>query len=116
MFEFLNISLSKGKKNPAGFLLASAVMATDGSTSRSASPRSSSEGAFPRSPREEEEDDEKEALKWAAHEKLPSLGLQERQRLIDKLVKVTDVDNEKFMLKLRYRFDRLFSFISSFSR
>ncbi|KAH9724818.1 ABC transporter G family member 40 [Citrus sinensis] len=82
-------------------------MATDGSTSRSASPRSSSEGAFPRSPREEEEDDEKEALKWAAHEKLPSLGLQERQRLIDKLVKVTDVDNEKFMLKLRYRFDRV---------
>lgn len=116
MFEFLNISLSKGKKNPAGFLLASAVMATDGSRSRSASPRSSSEGAFPRSPREEEEEDEKEALKSAAHEKLPSLGLQERQRLIDKLVKVTDVDNEKFMLKLRYRFDRLFSFISSFSR
>ncbi|KAH9780878.1 ABC transporter G family member 40 [Citrus sinensis] len=82
-------------------------MATNGSSSRSASPRSSSEGAFPRSPREEEEEDEKEALKWAAHEKLPSLGLQERQRLIDKLVKVTDVDNEKFMLKLRYRFDRV---------
>ncbi|KAL9437855.1 hypothetical protein AB3S75_023679 [Citrus x aurantiifolia] len=82
-------------------------MATDGSRSRSASPRSSSEGAFPRSPREEEEEDEKEALKWAAHEKLPSLGLQERRRLIDKLVKVTDVDNEKFMLKLRYRFDRV---------
>ena len=93
-------------------------------------------GAFSRSSREE---DDEEALKWAALEKLPTynrlrkgilttsrgeanevdvynLGLQERQRLIDKLVKVTDVDNEKFMLKLRYRFDRLFSFISSFSR
>ncbi|KAL9463301.1 hypothetical protein AB3S75_001164 [Citrus x aurantiifolia] len=84
-------------------------------------------GAFSRSSREE---DDEEALKWAALEKLPTynrlrkgilttsrgeanevdvynLGLQERQRLIDKLVKVTDVDNERFLLKLKNRIDRV---------
>ena len=89
---------------------------------------SASEGAFSRSSRRDEVDDE-EALKWAALEKLPTynrlrkgllstpsghgneidvdnLGLQERQLLIDKLVKVPDVDNEKFLLKLKNRFDR----------
>ncbi|KAK9232149.1 hypothetical protein WN943_022392 [Citrus x changshan-huyou] len=90
---------------------------------------SASEGAFSRSSRRDEVDDE-EALKWAALEKLPTynrlrkgllstpsghgneidvdnLGLQERQLLIDKLVKVPDVDNEKFLLKLKNRFDRV---------
>ncbi|KAK9229260.1 hypothetical protein WN944_022219 [Citrus x changshan-huyou] len=76
------------------------------------------------------EDDDEEALKWAALEKLPTcnrlkkgiltssrgeanevdvcnLGPQERQRLIDKLVKVADVDNEAFLLKLKNRIDRV---------
>ncbi|KAH9714793.1 ABC transporter G family member 40 [Citrus sinensis] len=89
--------------------------------------RSTSGGAFSRSLRREEEE---EALKWAALEKLPTynrlkkgilstssghaneidvddLGLQERQRLINKLVKVADVDNEKFLLKLKNRIDRV---------
>ncbi|KAH9666384.1 ABC transporter G family member 40 [Citrus sinensis] len=89
--------------------------------------RSTSGGAFSRSSRREEEE---EALKWAALEKLPTynrlkkgilstssghaneidvddLGLQERQRLINKLVKVADVDNEKFLLKLKNRIDRV---------
>ena len=98
--------------------------------------RSTSEGAFSRSSREEEDDEE--ALKWAALEKLPTydrlrkgilttssgraneidvdnLGPQERKWLIDKLVNVTDVDNEKFLLKLRDRIDRYnFIFFQSF--
>ncbi|KAK9232152.1 hypothetical protein WN943_022395 [Citrus x changshan-huyou] len=76
------------------------------------------------------EEDDEEALKWAALEKLPTynrlkkgiltssrgeanevdvcnLGPQERQRLIDKLVKVADVDNEEFLLKLKNRIDRV---------
>ena len=88
--------------------------------------RTSSVGAFSKSLREE---DDEEALKWAALEKLPTynrlrkgllttsrgeafevdvsnLGLQQRQRLINKLVKVTEVDNEKFLLKLKSRIDR----------
>ncbi|KDO58224.1 hypothetical protein CISIN_1g000524mg [Citrus sinensis] len=89
--------------------------------------RTSSVGAFSKSLREE---DDEEALKWAALEKLPTynrlrkgllttsrgeafevdvsnLGLQQRQRLINKLVKVTEVDNEKFLLKLKSRIDRV---------
>ncbi|GAY62366.1 hypothetical protein CUMW_217170 [Citrus unshiu] len=85
-------------------------------------------GAFSMSSRGEEDDEE--ALKWAALEKLPTynrlkkgiltssrgeanevdvcnLGPQERQRLIDKLVKVADVDNEEFLLKLKNRIDRV---------
>ena len=83
-------------------------------------------GAFSRSSREE---DDEEALKWAAIEKLPTynrlkkgllttsqgeafevdvsnLGPQERQRLINKLVTVPEVDNEKFLLKLKNRIER----------
>ncbi|KDO58233.1 hypothetical protein CISIN_1g000541mg [Citrus sinensis] len=85
-------------------------------------------GAFSMSSRGEEDDEE--ALKWAALEKLPTynrlkkgiltssrgeanevdvcnLGPQERQRIIDKLVKVADVDNEEFLLKLKNRIDRV---------
>ena len=88
---------------------------------------SATAGAFSMSSRGEEDDEE--ALKWAALEKLPTynrlkkgiltssrgeanevdvcnLGPQERQRLIDKLVKVADVDNEEFLLKLKNRIDR----------
>lgn len=74
------------------------------------------------------EDDEK-ALKWAALERLPTyrrlrkglltsshgetnevevekLGVQERKSLMNKLVSDTEVDNEKFLLKLKKRLDR----------
>ena len=86
----------------------------------------SSVEVFSRSSREE---DDEEALKWAALEKLPtfrrmergilteengqareidvrSLGLSERQNLIQRLVKVDGNDNEKFLLKLKERIDR----------
>ncbi|KAM0034718.1 putative ABC-type xenobiotic transporter [Helianthus debilis subsp. tardiflorus] len=82
---------------------------------------------FSRSSREE---DDEEALKWASLEKLPTfdrlrkgllfgstgpsneidvdnLGFDQRQHLLDRLVKVADEDNEKFLLKLRRRIDRV---------
>lgn len=92
----------------------------------SSSWRNNSAGAFSITSRDE---DDEEALIWAALEKLPTynrlkkgiltastgaanevdvhkLGLLERQRLIDKLVKVADVDNEQLLLKLKNRIDR----------
>ena len=80
---------------------------------------------FSRSLREEDE----EALKWAALEKLPTfdrlrkgilttskgesseidihdLGSEERKKLLERLVRVTEVDNEKFLLKIRDRIHR----------
>lgn len=83
---------------------------------------------FSRSSRGNEEDDE-DALKWAALEKLPtylriqrgilteaegptreidikSLGWIERRNLIERLVKIAEEDNEKFLLKLKERIDR----------
>lgn len=81
---------------------------------------------FSRSSREE---DDEEALKWAALEKLPTfdrlrkgifttshgdaneidvhnLGLEERQKLLERLVKVAEVDIEKLLLKFKNRVDR----------
>lgn len=81
---------------------------------------------FSRSSRDE---DDEETLKWAAIEKLPtylrirrgilaeeegkpreiditSLGLIERKNLLERLVKIADEDNEKFLLKLKERIDR----------
>ena len=81
---------------------------------------------FSKSSREE---DDEEALTWAAIERLPTLdrlhkgifktsncgvseidvhnlGLQERQALLERLVKVAEEDNEKFLLKLKNRIDR----------
>jgi len=75
------------------------------------------------------QEDDEEALKWAAIQKLPTmarlrtglltspegvaneidvhqLGLQERRGLLERLVRVVEEDNEKFMLKLRDRIDR----------
>ncbi|KAL6344933.1 hypothetical protein AAG906_006696 [Vitis piasezkii] len=89
--------------------------------------RNSSVEVFSRSSREE---DDEEALKWAALEKLPtflriqrgilteekgqareidikSLGLRERKNLIQRLVKIDGHDNEKFLLKLKERIDRV---------
>ncbi|KAI3512643.1 hypothetical protein L1887_19961 [Cichorium endivia] len=76
------------------------------------------------------DEDDEEALKWASLEKLPTfdrlrkgllfgstgpsneidvndLGFEQRQHLVDRLVKVADEDNEKFLLKLRNRIDRV---------
>ena len=81
---------------------------------------------FNRSSREE---DDEEALKWAALEKLPTfdrlrkgilttskgeaneinietLGFEERKLLLERLVKVAEEDNEKFLMKVRNRIDR----------
>lgn len=81
---------------------------------------------FSRSFREE---DDEEALKWAAIERLPTfsrvrkgllttsngetsevdipkLGYRERKSLIDRLIKDTEEDNESFLLRLRQRLDR----------
>ncbi|KAF8026782.1 hypothetical protein BT93_F3302 [Corymbia citriodora subsp. variegata] len=83
--------------------------------------------AFSRSSREE---DDEEALKWAALEKLPTfdrlrkgilttsrgggnevdiadLGIHERKNLIERLVRTAEEDNEKFLLKLKNRIDRV---------
>ncbi|KAH7427104.1 hypothetical protein KP509_10G030800 [Ceratopteris richardii] len=83
--------------------------------------------------RRDPEDDDEEALKWAALEKLPTydrlrtsilktfeggrvitqeidvrnLGMVERQMLIEKLLKVTEEDNERFLIKLRNRIDKV---------
>ncbi|KAK6914939.1 hypothetical protein RJ641_020056 [Dillenia turbinata] len=86
--------------------------------------------AFSRSSREE---DDEEALRWAALEKLPTynrlrkgllftasrgaanevdiedLDLQEKRNLVERLVKIADEDNEKFLLKLKNRIDRFIS-------
>ncbi|KAM4111345.1 hypothetical protein ACJW30_05G060300 [Castanea mollissima] len=76
------------------------------------------------------EDDDEEALKWAALQKLPTynrltkgllttpqgetseidvhhLGLKERRSLIERLVKVPEEDHEKFLYKLKDRLDRV---------
>ncbi|PON89425.1 ABC type transporter protein [Trema orientale] len=89
--------------------------------------RSNNMEAFSKSSREE---DDEEALKWAALEKLPtysrlrkgilttskgehsevdihSLGFKERKDLLERLVQVAEEDNERFLLKLRNRIDRV---------
>ncbi|CAN4128179.1 unnamed protein product [Withania somnifera] len=83
---------------------------------------------FSRSSREDYDDEE--ALKWAALEKLPTylrirrgilteeegqsievditkLDLVDRRNLLERLVKIADEDNEKFLLKLKKRIDRV---------
>ncbi|KAI3803437.1 hypothetical protein L1987_31588 [Smallanthus sonchifolius] len=89
--------------------------------------RNSGMDVFSKSSREENDE---EALKWAAIEKLPTfdrlkkgllfgstgasnevnvddLGMEERKRLLDRLVNSADEDNEKFLLRLRNRIDRV---------
>ncbi|KAJ4828263.1 hypothetical protein Tsubulata_012072 [Turnera subulata] len=74
-------------------------------------------------------EDEEEALKWAAIERLPtylrirrallsegegkareidvnSLGFIERSNLLQRLMRIAETDNEKFLLKLKERIDR----------
>lgn len=77
----------------------------------------------------DDHDEDEEALKWAALEKLPTfdrlrkglllglggvvdevnlrdLGFQERKQLLERLVNVVEHDNEKLLLKLKSRIDR----------
>ncbi|KAG8375490.1 hypothetical protein BUALT_Bualt10G0105300 [Buddleja alternifolia] len=84
--------------------------------------------AFSRSSREP--DDDEEALKWAALEKLPTylrirrgilteekgqtreidiknLGLVERKNLVERLLEIAEEGNEKFLLKLKERIQRV---------
>ncbi|KAI7749054.1 hypothetical protein M8C21_030097, partial [Ambrosia artemisiifolia] len=83
------------------------------------------------------EEDDEEALKWAAIEKLPtnlrlergilteetgqpreidikSLDLVEKRNLLERLVKIAEEDNEKFLLKLKNRIDRALPTIFNF--
>ncbi|XP_014500002.1 ABC transporter G family member 40 isoform X2 [Vigna radiata var. radiata] len=76
------------------------------------------------------EEDDEEALMWAALEKLPTynrlrkgllvtsngevkeidvtdIGTQERKHVLERLVRDAEEDNEKFLLKLRERIDRV---------
>ncbi|KAL7166187.1 hypothetical protein ACSBR2_036964 [Camellia fascicularis] len=76
------------------------------------------------------DEDDEDALKWAALEKLPTyrriqrgilteeqghareidiknLGVMERKNLLERLVKIAEDDNEKFLLKLKKRIDRV---------
>ncbi|KAK9682599.1 hypothetical protein RND81_10G084400 [Saponaria officinalis] len=77
-----------------------------------------------------EDDDDEEALKWAALEKLPTynrvrkgiltdltgisreidvdkLGFDEKREILDRLIKIAEDDNERFLLRLRQRIDRV---------
>lgn len=88
--------------------------------------RNTTNEVFSRSSRDE---DDEEALKWAALEKLPTydrirkgilagvagehmevdiqdLGFQEKKNLMERLLRVAEEDNEKFLLKLKNRMDR----------
>lgn len=89
--------------------------------------RNTSAEVFSQSTRDE---DDEEALKWAALEKLPTydrirkgiltgvaggenkevdiqkLGYQEKKNLLERLIRAADEDNEKFLLKLKNRMDR----------
>ncbi|XP_039166274.1 pleiotropic drug resistance protein 1 isoform X4 [Eucalyptus grandis] len=89
--------------------------------------RNSGKEIFSRSSRNE---DDEEALKWAAIEKLPTylrvrrsifadkegkirevdvenLDLMERRNLLERLLKTAEEDNEKFLLKLKQRIERV---------
>lgn len=96
--------------------------------------RNSGRDLFSRSSHDE---DDEEALKWAAIEKLPTylrlergilteekgsskeidiknLGLVETRNLLDRLVRIAEQDNDKFLLKLKERIDRWLSSTNSF--
>ncbi|EFJ05502.1 hypothetical protein SELMODRAFT_137082 [Selaginella moellendorffii] len=96
--------------------------------------RLSSDSVFGQSVYQQHAEDDEEALKWAAIERLPTydrlgttiltnyvegnrlnrqvvsienIGPVERQEFINKLIQVTEEDNEKFLRKLRKRIDRV---------
>ncbi|WOK97975.1 hypothetical protein Cni_G06683 [Canna indica] len=96
----------------------------------SSSRRRGQDPVFSRSSSREEQDDE-EALLWAALERLPTvermrkgvllqgedggklevdvnrLGMQQRRNLMERLVRVVEEDNERFLLKLGNRIERV---------
>ncbi|KAI3868276.1 hypothetical protein MKX03_000187, partial [Papaver bracteatum] len=94
--------------------------------SSSAWRNNSAQEIFSRSTRDENDE---EALKWAALEKLPTytrirkgiltdgdetkeidihnLGFQEKKQLIERLLRVAEEDNAKFLTKLKNRIDRV---------
>lgn len=87
--------------------------------------RETDDGVFRRSTHEE---DDEEALKWAALEKLPTvarlrrgilvgskgaqdvdvhdLGDEDKKKLVERLVRNVEIDNEQFLRRLRSRIDR----------
>ncbi|CAN6442098.1 unnamed protein product [Victoria cruziana] len=88
----------------------------------------SSDNVFSRSNSRREEDDDETALKWAALERLPtydrvrrgifqniigeqteveigSLGIQDRQLILDRLMNAVDESAEQFLFRMRRRFD-----------
>ena len=97
--------------------------------------RRGGENVFSRSSTQRNQEDDEEALKWAALQKLPTydrmrtaimknigadgittsqeeidvrhLSYEDRQQIISKLLRVTDEDNERFLLKFRERIDRV---------
>lgn len=96
-------------------------------------PNSTRENVFSRSSTQRKEEDDEESLKWAAIQKLPTydrmrtaimktidadgktsqaevdvrnLSYEDRQQIISKLLRVTEEDNERFLLKFRERIDR----------
>ncbi|XP_057960203.1 pleiotropic drug resistance protein 1-like [Malania oleifera] len=110
-------------------------MESGGDIYRVGSARSSSSNIWRNSTREvfsksSREEDDEEALKWAAIEKLPTylrirrgilteeegkareidiknLGLPEKKNLLERLLKIAEEDNEKFLLKLKDRIERV---------
>lgn len=81
------------------------------------------DGFFSISSRFDDSDDE-DSLKWAAIQRLPTydrlkkglfgsseidvskLGFQERRTLLDRLIKIAEEDNERFLLQLKSRIQR----------
>nr|XP_010914973.1 ABC transporter G family member 36 isoform X1 [Elaeis guineensis] len=113
--------MDTGEKNRVGSIRMGSIR------TGSASIWTRGDDVFSRSSREE---DDEEALKWASLEKLPTynrlrkgiltitegqprevdienLSYQERKNLIERLVRVAEEDNEKFLLKLRNRIDQV---------
>lgn len=94
--------------------------------------RSNGMDVFSQSSRKSDFFDDEEALKWATLQKLPTynrlkkglildgggdgggvlevdiqnLGVQQRKELLERLVKISEGENEKFLLRLRERIDR----------
>ncbi|KAL8138808.1 hypothetical protein V2J09_004809 [Rumex salicifolius] len=107
--------------------LSNSMRSSLGRNSSSSVWRNTTRDVFSTSTRDE---DDEEALKWAALEKLPTydrlrrgilmgsrggyteidirnLGFSEKKSLVDKLISVTEQDNERFLLKLKNRIQRV---------
>lgn len=96
---------------------------------------------FERSKREDYGGDDEEELKWAAIERLPTfermrksivkqvlesgrfsykevdiskLDLQEKNKLLEGILRTVDEDNEKFLQKIRDRIDRFLTFLFNY--